>query len=260
MAGSYGQFCPVAMASEIVTERWTPLVLRCLLTGSTRFNEIRRGVPRMSPSLLSGRLKRLEAAGIVERVAGPDQGSEYRLTPAGEELRGVIEGLGHWGQRWARADLRPEHLDAGLLMWDLRGRVAVDRLPPQRVVVHFHLSGSSDGRSRFWLVLERPTVELCLFDPGHEVDVLVEAEVETMVRYWMGHTPFHELVREGRLVVSGPRRLVRAVPGWFQRSLFADVSPVGPRTAGAAARREGEAGPHRAGDAPRPAGGPSARR
>lgn len=220
---SYGQFCPVAMASEVVTERWTPLVLRCLLTGSTRFNDIRRGVPRMSPSLLSSRLRTLERAGIVERRKGPGQGVEYQLTPAGEELRPVIEGLGVWGQRWARSHVRPEDLDAGLLMWDLHRRVEVDRLPDRRVVVHFHLSGSSDGRSRFWLVLQRPSVELCLFDPGHEIDVVVEAATEAMVRYWMGDAPFDDLVRRRELVVTGPTPLVRALPGWFSRSLFAEV-------------------------------------
>src|SRR5687767_10932777 len=162
---SYGQFCPVAIAAETVTERWTPLVLRELLCGSTRFNDLRRGVPLMSPSLLSSRLRMLQRVGIVERREGENGTVHYHLTPAGEELRPLIEALGAWGQRWARGDVRPEHLDASLLMWDVHRNVEQERLPDQRVVVHFRLRGSNDGKSRFWLVLGAGEADLCLRDP-----------------------------------------------------------------------------------------------
>lgn len=215
---TYGQFCPVAMASEVLTERWTPLVVRELLCGSTRFNDLRRGVPLMSPSLLSKRLKTLERVGVVER-----DGADYRLTPAGEELRPLIEALGVWGQRWSRGDVEAKHYDASLLMWDIHRSIATDRLPPDRTVVHFQLAGSSDRKSRFWLVLNPGTADLCLVDPGHEVDITVQGHIRTMIDYWLGRTDFDHAVRQGELTVSGPSRLVRALPSWFRRSVFAEV-------------------------------------
>lgn len=215
---TYGQFCPVAMASEVLTERWTPLVVRELLCGSTRFNDLRRGVPLMSPSLLSKRLKNLERVGVVERRDG-----EYHLTAAGEELRPLIELMGVWGQRWARGDIEAKHYDASLLMWDIRRSVVVDRLPPRRTVVHFHLRGSTDRKSRFWLILDGGAADLCLTDPGYEVDVTVRGHIRTMVDYWMGLTDFGEAARRGDLTLEGPRRLTAALPGWFRRSAFASV-------------------------------------
>jgi len=218
MTTTYGQFCPVAMASEVLTERWTPLVVRELLCGSTRFNDLRRGVPLMSPALLSKRLKTLERVGVVEHRDG-----EYLLTPAGRELRAVIESLGVWGQRWARGDVAAKQHDASLLMWDIHRNVEVAALPPQRVVVHFHLEGSSDRNSHFWLVLHAPAVDLCLTDPGHEIDLEVAGHISTMIDYWMGRTDFVAAVRAGDLNVLGPRVLVRALPTWFARSDFAPV-------------------------------------
>lgn len=214
---TYGQFCPVAMASEVLTERWTPLVLRELLCGSTRFNDLRRGVPLMSPSLLSKRLKTLERAGVVERSNG-----EYHLTRAGEELRPIIEGMGVWGQRWAQGGARAPH-DAGLLMWDIHRSVIAENLPDRRVVVHFHLRGSSDKKSRFWLVLHEGEADLCLSDPGFEVDLHVEAHVDSMVAYWAGDAAIGDLVRNGEVRLEGPGSLVRAFPTWFTRSSFADT-------------------------------------
>lgn len=218
MAASYGQFCPVAMASEVLTERWTPLVVRELLCGTTRFNELRRGVPQMSPSLLVKRLRTLERVGIVTR-----DGAEYRLTPAGEELRPVIELMGMWGQRWARGDVEAKHYDASLLMWDIQRHIDLDRVPDRRVVVHFHLRGSSDEKSRFWLVLDGGSADLCLADPGYDVDVHVEGHVRTMVDYWMGHVELQDAIGRGDLTVNGPSSLVRAFPTWYERSTFAAV-------------------------------------
>ena len=199
MATTYGQFCPVAMASEVLTERWTPLVVRELLCGSTRFNDLRRGVPLMSPALLSKRLKTLERVGVVDHVGG-----EYHLTAAGKELWPVIESMGVWGQRWARGDVIVKNYDASLLMWDIHRNVDVDALPEHRVVVHFHLKGSSDKKSHFWLVLESPTVDLCLTDPGHDVDLEVAGHVETMIDYWMGRRDLIGAVRSGDLAGRRP--------------------------------------------------------
>jgi DNA-binding HxlR family transcriptional regulator len=227
MTSTYGQFCPVAMASEVLTERWTPLVVRELLCGSTHFNDLRRGVPLMSPALLSKRLKTLERVGVVEK-----RGTTYHLTEAGQELRTVIESMGVWGQRWARGDVVAKHFDASLLMWDVHRNVVVDELPARRVVVHFHLRGSSDGKSHFWLVLDAPNIDLCLTDPGHDVDVEVRGHVGTMVDYWMGRVDLLGAVRTGDLEVAGPRPLVAALPTWFSRSDFAPV-PLPPTPVGA---------------------------
>ncbi len=228
---SYGQFCPVAIATQVLGERWTIIVLRELVSGSTRFNDLRRGVPLMSPSLLSKRLKTLERAGIVERHE-VDGNVEYRLTPAGEDLGPVIESIGAWGQRWARGQIEDDHLDASLLMWDIHRNVIDDNLPEEQVVVHFHLEGSTDGKRRFWLVLEPDDVDICLVDPGLDVDVYVECHVRTMVRYWMGDAGFHDLMRDGDLHIEGPTRLVRQFPKWFRRSAVADVEhPVPSSTA-----------------------------
>lgn len=222
---TYGQFCPVALATEVLSERWTLLIVRELLTGSRRFNELRRGVPRMSPTLLSKRLAMLERLGVVERFERADGSrTEYQPTQAAEELRPVVEALGAWGMRWVRAPVTPdEHLDGGLLVWDMRRRVATENLPPQRVVVDLHLEGSTDGRTRFWLVLDRRDVDVCVVDPGYEVDLRVEGHVRDLVRYWMGDAELEELVARRELVVTGPTELVAGFPTWFERNVFADV-------------------------------------
>jgi DNA-binding HxlR family transcriptional regulator len=231
----YGQFCPVAKACEIVAERWTPLVLRELLCGSTRFSELQRGVPLMSRTLLAQRLRELEDAGVVASVPkARGRGREYRLTPAGEELRAIIVGLGEWGQRWARRTISPADLDAELLAWDMHRRLNVDRLPIQRVVVRFDLRGvprHQPGRRTWWLVLSRPDVDVCLKDPGFEVDLAVDADLEALTRVWMGDMSLPAALREGLIRPDGPRELVRAFPSWFGLSPFAGVE----RPAGATA-------------------------
>ena len=220
----YGQFCPVAKASEIVAERWTPLVLRELLCGSQRFNDLHRGVPLMSRTLLARRLRELEDAGVIQRrEAGA--GPEYHLTPAGEELRPIIEQLGTWGHRWARKDVADD-LDPSVLMWDLRRRIDQSSIPAQRVVVRFDLAGVSRAHAAqrtWWLVLEPGEVDLCLKDPGFPVDVTVAADLAALTRVWMGRLAFAEAARRGDVRTEGPRALVRAFPGWLGLSLFASV-------------------------------------
>jgi DNA-binding HxlR family transcriptional regulator len=223
----YGQFCPVAKAAEIFAERWTPLVLRELVCGSHRFCDLHRGVPLMSRTLLAQRLVQLEDAGIVRSAARTKgRGREYFLTPAGEELRPVIEGLGEWGQRWARSEVRAEDLDPGLLMWDIRRRVNSDRLPDRRVVVQFDFRAvPKTVRSpvTFWLILEHGNVDVCLKYPGFEVDLVVDADLVALTKAWMGDVRLADAMRSGLVRVEGPAALVRAFPGWLARSGFADV-------------------------------------
>ena len=222
----YGQFCPVAKASEVVAERWTPFVLRELLCGSQRFNDLHRGVPLMSRTLLTRRLRELEDAGVIERRAASSGGWEYHLTPAGEELRPIIEQLGAWGHRWVRRTVEGGDLDPSLLMWDVRRRIDRAALPDRRVVVRFDLSGvprAHHAQRTWWLVLDREEVDLCLKDPGFPVDVTVDADLAALTRVWMGRLAFAEAARSGLVRTEGPRQLVRAFPGWLGLSTFAGV-------------------------------------
>lgn len=226
MAG-YGQFCPVAKASEILAERWTPLVLRELLTGSHRFNELCRGVPLMSRSLLAKRLKELERAGIVERrkVSG-QKTEEYHLSPAGEELRPIIEGLGIWGQRWIVRDVEEQDLDPSLLMWDIRRSLVRDALPPDRVVLRFDFTDVAGARRRWWLLAGGEDADICMTDPGFEVGLVVSTTLRGLTGYWIGRRSWRELVASGELKLEGPRWLQRSLPAWLGRSAFAAVRPA----------------------------------
>ena len=222
----YGQFCPLAKASEIVAERWTPLVLRELYCGSHRFNELRRGLPLMSPSLLSQRLRELVAGGLVEKVeAESGSGSEYWLTLAGEELRPVIESLGVWGARWVQKEVKKNDLDPGLLMWDVRRRADATLVPPdEQITVEFDLSGVPVKKGRYWLVFRGGEVDLCMKDPGHEIDLQVSAHLRVLTEIWTGHRDLDSALRSGDLDLDGARVHVRLFPKWFVRSMFADVA------------------------------------
>jgi DNA-binding HxlR family transcriptional regulator len=220
----YGQFCPVAQALEIVGERWTLLIVRELLCGNYRFSEILNGVPLMSRSLLAQRLKTLEEAGVIERRERDGAGGfEYRVTAAGRDLKPVVFGLGNWGKRWAQRDADPDQLDPGLLMWDLHRNLDQARLPERATTVMFWFRDLPAKRSRYWLRVERPEVELCLTNPGFEVELKVETTLRTMVEVWMGDRDVHEAVRGGAIELAGPSRLTRAFPSWLMCSPFAKI-------------------------------------
>jgi DNA-binding HxlR family transcriptional regulator len=220
----YGQFCPVAQALEIVGERWTLLIVRELLCGNYRFGEILNGVPLMSRSLLSQRLKTLEEAGVIERRERDGGGGfEYRVTAAGRELEPVVLGLGAWGKRWAQRTPDAEQLDPVLLMWDLRRNLDQARLPERPTTVMFWFRDLPAKRSRYWLRVERPEIELCLTNPGFEVELTVETTMRTMVEVWMGDRDVHEAVRRGAIELAGATRLTRAFPSWLLCSPFAKI-------------------------------------
>jgi DNA-binding HxlR family transcriptional regulator len=220
----YGQFCPVAKAAEVLAERWTPLVLRELTCGSTRFNDLRRGVPLMSSSLLSQRLKFLEQEGVIERRrAGSGRGSEYRLTDAGRELEPLIRTMGEWGARWVRSRLGPEDLDVALLMWDMKRSVRPEHLPRRRIVVAFEFAGAPRGQSNWWLVNEQTEVDLCLNDPGYEVDLYIATDVRTMTAVWMGDASLQSAIASGALEAHGPTDLRRRLGDWLGLSAFAPI-------------------------------------
>jgi DNA-binding HxlR family transcriptional regulator len=224
MKSVYGQFCPVAVASEVFAERWTPVILRELVLGSRRFNEIQRGVPRISRALLVKRLRELQGHGVISSAGG-----EYRLTPAGAELGEIVVQLGRWGQRWT-TPVQRETLDARLLVWDMRRRIEVDRLPGKRVVVRFDFRGvpATHKWSRtYWFVMERPDVDLCIIDPGFEVDLFVDADLAALSRVWLGEIPIRQAIREGTVVLNGDRQAVRDFPSWLLLSTLAAVRRPG---------------------------------
>lgn len=222
----YGQFCPVSKAAEVICQRWTPLILRELLVGSSRFNEIRRGLPTCSSALLSKRLKDLERAGIVERQVSDDAGS-YGLTEAGKDLFPIILGLGEWGQRWARSDYRADELDPSLLLWDVRRNLQPGGLGDKPVTIQFVFRALPPRRRFYWLVVDTHDVDLCLANPGRDVDVIIEAELRALTEVWMGDTSFTEALSDGRIVLRGPKQLTRRIPAWFgQHPLFAQIRPA----------------------------------
>lgn len=238
MKSGFGQFCPVAVACEVFAERWTPIILRELFAGAQQFNEIHRGIPLISRPLLARRLRDLEAAGVITREPrATGRGHRYGLTEAGREFNSVIEALGAWGQRWTvRVDRR--NLDPGFLMWNMRRRIAVERLPPRRVVVRIKFSGVAAayrGPRIFWLLLERSRVDLCVEDPGFEVDLYVEADLAAMARVWLGDVAFESILRSGEARLLGPRSLAKAFPSWLMLSRFAGVPR--PQAAAAEMRR-----------------------
>src|SRR5262245_43202761 len=220
----YGQFCPIAKAAEIFAERWTPLVLRELVAGSTHFNDLRRGVPLMSSSLLSQRLKRLEVEGLIERRSvNTGHGSEYHLTSAGRELEPLIKMMGDWGARWVRSRLAADDLDVGLLMWDMQRRVRPEQFPAQRVVVRFEFHDVVKARRHWWLVSEGNAVDLCVTDPGYEVDVFIVTDLRTMTAVWIGDARLGQAMASGQLEVYGPHQLRAKVGSWLGLSPFAAI-------------------------------------
>lgn len=217
---TYGQFCPIAQALEVLAERWTLLVIRELLMGSTRFSELQNGVPLMSRTLLSDRLRTLRDVGLVERHDGPS-GPQYSLTEAGRELQPILEGIGHWGKRHANRGLPDEHLDPKLLMWDMQRRLNTDKLPKERTVVLFRFSDAKRAEARFWLVVNESLVDLCLKHPGFDVDLTLDTDVRTLTEIWMGRRAFSDCIRDRSVVLSGSRPLQRAFPTWLALSSFA---------------------------------------
>jgi len=221
MGSPYRQFCPVSKAMELLDERWTMLVVRELVIGSERFNDLRRGLPRMSPSLLSRRLQQLERAGVIERIAdGKDV--RYVLTEAGNELRPVVEAVGAWGTRWI-GELGDVDLDPKLLMWDMHRNIDVDAVPAGRTVMQFRFPDAPQGQRDWWLVLTPPETDVCDFDPGFDVAVTVESSLRTMTAVWRGDLDWPSALRSGSLELQGPETVRRAVPSWFMLSPFAAV-------------------------------------
>jgi DNA-binding HxlR family transcriptional regulator len=222
MSSSYGQFCPISMAAEVVCSRWTMLVLRELLCGSTRFNDLRRGVPRMSPTLLSKTLKELEALGVVRADPTGQPGiNDYRLTPAGEDLRPLVMGLGTWGHQWLEETMALQKLDPTLLMWDMHRGIKATLFPAGRITVQFSYPEMEENHREYWLVVTDGDVEVCWVNPGYDVDLWVRCPLRVMTSIWMGYTSLKAEIASGALEVDGDHGLARTMPAWLGLSPFA---------------------------------------
>ena len=223
---SYGQFCPVAKATEIVGDKWTMLMLRELLLGTCRFNEFLRSMSRISPTVLTKRLKMLEDKGvIIKRPISGQRGCEYRLTPMGRELEPVIDSLAVWGMRWARGQMTDDELDVELLMWDIRRRIDTERLPDGETVLCFTFN-DLDRHKTWWLIVNGDDVDLCTKDTGKDVDLYVTSDLRTMVEIWEGDTELRAAIADDRVIAMGVRHLIRSVEDWFGLCAYAQVRPA----------------------------------
>lgn len=226
---TYGQFCPVAKAAEVFCERWTALIIRDLASGASRFSELKRGVPLMSPTLLTRRLRQLEQEGVVEcRRAG--RSPTYHLTPAGEELVPAVDLLSNWGQRWTRRTLAEGEIDLGLLVWGMERRVCADALGRGRTVVLLTFVDQHAAKRNWWFVNENGCVQLCVKDPGFDVDLYLEASLPDMIYVWRGDLPLRKALATGLLKVHGIARARRAWRAWLNLGEWTKVRSRRPRS------------------------------
>lgn len=211
----YGQYCPIAHAVEVLGERWSLLIVRDMLTGATRFNDIARSEPGLSRTLLSKRLRQFERAGIVEHV-----GDQYLLTEAGRDLRTIVFALGEWGAKWAFGEPEPVELDAELLVWWMHTRIDTSGLDARRTVLQFRFT---DDPRPFWLVVQSGEPSVCFTDPGFEVDVVIRSDLRSLYEVWLGRIPIDTAVRASRVAFDGPDHLTRRMPEVLQLSPVADM-------------------------------------
>ncbi|MGI9307922.1 MAG: winged helix-turn-helix transcriptional regulator [Gammaproteobacteria bacterium] len=222
----YGQFCPVAKATEIVGERWTLMILRELILGTCRFNDFQRALSRISPTLLNQRLKSLEQRGIIlrKKISG-QRGYEYRLTASGKELAPLIETLAVWGMRWARGQMSDAELDVEFLMWDLQRRLQTDHLPAGETVICFSFTELKKFQ-HWWLVVYDDQVDLCTQDPGKDVDIYISSTVRVLAEVWKGDVGLRRALADGTIKTHGLRLLERSMPDWLGLCLYKDVAPA----------------------------------
>ncbi|MEY2588622.1 MAG: hypothetical protein QOJ67_606 [Acidimicrobiaceae bacterium] len=219
----YGHYCPISLGSEVLADRWTPLIIRELILGNTRFNDIARGLPSISRSLLVQRLRHLERTGVVELWPSPTgRGNEYHLTAAGKDLEGVVEALGRWAVEWLFDELKPDEIDPVTLMWWMHRRIDAENLPPGRVVIQF--DHTAPKRQAIWMVLDRGEASVCVQHPGFDADLLVTTTTPALAEVFDGHDTWTHAVSSEAIRVEGPPGLVKALPRWFLWSPFADVT------------------------------------
>lgn len=228
MTRGYGQYCPLALATEILGKRWAVLVISRLFDGCTLFNEIHRGLPRISPSQLSQRLAELEQAGVIRRKKLKNQHSHsYHLTAAGADLEDIVMQMAVWWQRWAR-DMTTDDLDPGFLAWSMHLRLDGAAMPPGRTVLEFAFSDTPNGYQRFWLINNDGKIDMCLKHPGFDTDLLVSAEIRLFVEAWRGFRDLRKEIRAGRIRLTGPTALQKEFPNWLMLSSLAPYERLRP--------------------------------
>jgi DNA-binding HxlR family transcriptional regulator len=242
MSASYGQFCPIAKASEIFATRWTPLIVREVMSGMHAFNDIHRGVPLISRAVLVARLRELEDHGVIERRPRAGcAGHEYWLTPAGEGLRGVMHALGQWGMTYTHDRIKRSDLVPALLIWGLRKRVELSALPDRRVVLRFEFSGVPASRTKFrimGLLLGRSGVDVCMKDPGFAVDLTLRGNIRDYVEVYLGHTKWRDVAGTA-LQFDGDPQIARAFPVWLRFETAARLRAPAPHLSARPASRCG---------------------
>lgn len=226
MSTSYGQFCPVSKAVEVIGDKWTLLILREALLGTCRFNDFQRAMSRISPTILNKRLKMLEDKGVIirKRQSGL-RGHEYRLTAMGKELAPIVDNLAVWGMRWARGQMTDDELDVELLMWDMRRRIDTSKLPDGVTVMCFSYP-DLENFSTWWLVFDGEEVDLCTEDPGKDVDLYVTSNLRVMVEVWEGDRKLKDELRDERITAVGDGHLIRTMEDWFCRAMHAHIRPA----------------------------------
>ncbi|WP_170425273.1 winged helix-turn-helix transcriptional regulator [Ruegeria arenilitoris] len=219
----YGQFCPIAKSSEILGDTWSILIVRELLLGSTRFSQLQKGLPKISPTILTKRLKELETSGVIlKRKLSAQRGHEYRLTPAGRELSGVIEALAVWGMRWARDEMEPDDLDATFLMFDIERNIVTNELPDGENVICFQFSDLDDF-SKWWVICDGNNTDLCYQDPGKDVTAYITANSVDLIKVWMGDLPLSAALRDDKITLLGEPLICDRLRKWFPLSSAASV-------------------------------------
>jgi DNA-binding HxlR family transcriptional regulator len=219
----YGSYCPIAKAAEILTERWTLLLIRDLLLGARHFNDFRVSIPLIPPATLSKRLKSLQDAEVIERVRSSDRGSwEYRLTESGIALKPFLDFAGEWGQRWVRSHLLRHELHPSTLMWDIHRFIKIEHLPKRRVVIYFEFR-ELRRMKRWWLVIDRGLVDVCLEDPGHEIDLTISSDLRTLTEIFIGYLPLSRAKSSDRIMLIGDSELIRTMGSWFGLMPFSGV-------------------------------------
>ena len=221
----YGQFCPIARSSELLAERWTPIIVRNLLNGCRTFNEIRQGAPGISTALLAQRLEGLERRGVLVRTVNPSgRGATYELTEMGQALRAVLDAMGQWGAHWL--EIEPRHMDLAYVLWATMKLIDVDKIPAQTTVVRFALRDRPTAG--YWLILRRPQPELCTRPSGYAEDIVCRTDSTTLIDLHLKRLGYRAAIRQGRVDLIGPSRLTRQFSSWFRTSPFADFIPAEP--------------------------------
>ena len=227
----YNQFCPIAKASEILGEKWTILIVRELLMGSTRFSGLQRGLGFISPTILTRRLAMLVERGLVYRKQIPGQrGYEYFPTESCKELAPILSSIGHWGMRWARANLSDTDYDIHLLMLYLERSINPEKFPGNETVIHFRFSDIKD-QPNWWIIVTGDKTDVCTSDPGKNVDVYFNTTVKTMTNVWMEQVSYRKAIAEEQLIVSGSKALTKNITNWLQSCVFSDM-PVASKIIG----------------------------